>query len=81
MYNRFIRNAKEGWRLKYYEPAIFKDGSVSEGFDEDGNLSIIHLPKWLPKYKAMAERKIHLNRMRLRYRELFELDDPLNVQK
>ena len=81
MYNRFIRNAKEDWRLRYYEPAIFKDGSVLEGFDEDGNLSVIFLPKWRPKYKAMAERKIHLNRMRLRYRELFELDDPLNVQK
>ena len=80
LYNGFIRNAKEVWRLKYYEPAIFEGGSVLKGLDEDGNLSVIVLPQWLPKYKAIAERKIHLNRMRLRYRELFELDDPLNVQ-
>ena len=81
MYNRFICNAKEDWRLKYYEPVIFKDRSMLEGFDADGNLLVIILPEWRPKYKAMAERKIHLNQMRLRYRELFELDDPLNVQK
>ena len=63
-YNGFIRNAKEAWRLKYYEPATFKNGSMLEGLDKDGNLSVIFLPKWLPKYKAIAERKIHLNRMR-----------------
>ena len=80
LYNRFIQEAREAGTLKYYEPATFQGGPVLEGLDEDGNLSVIFLPEWLPKYKAMVERKVYLNRMRLRYRELFELDDSSNVQ-
>jgi ABC1 atypical kinase-like domain len=80
LYNRFIFDAKEAWRLKYYEPATFEHSSLLEGLDENGNLSVIFLPKWLPKYKATAERKIYLDRMRVRYREQFELDDLLSIQ-
>jgi tRNA A-37 threonylcarbamoyl transferase component Bud32 len=75
VYNSLIRNAPEAWRLKYYKSAPFGERLVLEGLDQNGIVSIISLPGWLPKYKAMAERKIYLNRMRLQYRELFEPDD------
>ena len=73
-FNIFIANARESWRLKYYEQAFFGHDPVLDGFDRDGNPLDIFLPEWFPKYKAMAERKIYLNRMRIRYKELFELD-------
>ena len=74
-YNISTANARESWRLKYYEPANFVHSSVLDGFDERGNPLDIYLPEWVPKYKAMAERKIYLNQMRIRYKELFDSDD------
>jgi hypothetical protein len=74
-YNIFIANVRESWRLKYYEPADFVHSSVLDGFDECGNPLDIYLPRWVPKYKAIAERKIYLNRLRIRYKELFESDE------
>ena len=65
IYNSFIQNAREAWRLKYYESAPFEDHFILEGLDKNGNLSMIFLPEWLPKYKTIAERKIYLNRMQL----------------
>jgi len=76
-FNVSIANTRESWRLKYYERACFGHDPILDGFDRDGNPLDIILPTWFPKYKAMVERKIYLNRMRIRYMELFELDDPL----
>jgi hypothetical protein len=74
-FNIFITNARESWRLKYYEQPFFGHDPVLDGFDRDGNSLDIFLPRWFPKYKAMAERKIYLNRIRIRYKELFECED------
>lgn len=75
VFNMFVTAARESWRLKYYEWATYGHSPVLNGFDGRGNSVSIYLPTWLPKYKAVAERKIHLNRMRILYKELFEPDD------
>ena len=53
-FNIFITNARESWRLKYYEQAFFGHDPVLDGFDRDGNPLNIFLSEWFPKYKAMA---------------------------
>jgi hypothetical protein len=77
-FNSLITTARESWQSKYCEQSFFGHNPVLDGFDRDGNASNIYLPEWFPKYKAMAERKIYLNRMRIRYKELFELEDLSN---
>lgn len=77
-FNSLITTARESWQLRYYERSFFGYSPVLDGFDGDGNASRIFLPEWFPKYRAMAERKIYLNRMRIRYKELFELEDLSN---
>jgi tRNA A-37 threonylcarbamoyl transferase component Bud32 len=68
-YNRFVEAAREAWRVKYYEPVIGGEFDSLRREDEHGRLHVVWLPQWLPNHRALAERKINLNRLRLCYRQ------------
>jgi len=69
-YNRLLEKEREDWRLKYYKPSDFEHSVLRGEFD--GKRCTILLPKWLPDYKAIAERKTYLNQLAFNYRQEFD---------
>jgi serine/threonine protein kinase len=69
-YNRLLEKEREDWRLKYYQPSDFEHSVLRGEFD--GKRCTILLPKWLPDYKAIAERKTYLNQLAFNYRQGFD---------
>jgi len=70
-YNDFVEEEKEEWRVKYYEPSDFDEALIRHK-DPSGKKCVSWLPKWLPKYKVLVERKIYLNQLGVRYKQEFQ---------
>jgi hypothetical protein len=75
-YNRLTRATRESWRRRYYvdlmDPEYEDEPVVTEDRIVDGKLRYLQLPEFIPKWKALTERKRHLDDMANLYRELLE---------
>jgi serine/threonine protein kinase len=75
-YNHFIQMKREAWKLKYYEHGTYENCCLSR-LDKDGIQRRVWLPLWVPKYEALTNRKIELDRLRLRYSQMIDTSDSI----